>query len=73
MGSAPAFKPTRYSAQFLEMACQYEDGGGQPVLNPWDVGERSLLNADAVFLREKNLWRMWKRYYYERAPKEAPK
>lgn len=65
----PEWKPVRYTAQFLEMVCQYEDNGGQPVLNPRDVGEQSLYNADSVFMREKALWRMWKRYYFDHAPK----
>lgn len=51
------------------MACQYEDSGGQPVLNPHNVEDRSLFHADVVFLREKNLWRTWKRYFQDHAPK----
>lgn len=54
------------------MVCQYEDAGGQPVLNPLNVDDRSLLNADVVFLREKSLWRMWKRYFQDHASKETP-
>lgn len=65
MEAPPTGKPTRYSVDLLEMACQHEDNGGQPVLNPRDVGERSLFNADVEFMREKSLWRAWKQWFYD--------
>lgn len=65
----PEFKPTRYDHHLLEMACQYEDGGGQPVLNPHNVDDRSLFRADSVFMREKAMWRLWKRYFQDNAAK----
>ncbi len=73
MKAPPQTKPARYAAALLEMACQYEDNGGAPILNPFHVDERSLFMADAVWMREKGLWRSWKRYYYDQARDKDPK
>lgn len=62
----PPVKPVRYPAYLLEQARQYEDNGGTPILNPRDVSERSLFNQDSVWMREKQLWRMWVKYFYDK-------
>lgn len=66
MDAPPTRKPTRYAVELLEWACQYEDNGGAPILNPRNTSEVSLFYADAEWMREKNLWRAWKLYFYDK-------
>lgn len=62
----PVVKPMRYDPHLLEMARQYEANGGAPILNPRDVTERSLFNADADWMRDKARHAVYVQWAYDR-------
>jgi hypothetical protein len=63
--------PQKFHWLWLDVACQIEDGTGQPILNPYDVGNRSLSAVDVDWVRDKALYRRWLRYEEHRTGGEG--